>query len=316
MRSNGIGMKYSIQNERLKVTFRYDPNTLFSQRFESIGVVEQVCLDRKHFFCEPEQRISYRATCHGIGLCGEYVWDELAERAGPGELFPKIGVGLLRQRPEGGRYHMWKHYEVFPYPTDATFFADRAIFVQACIPCLGIEARLTKEVTLHENELHMRITLENLGVRRLALAEYQHNFLSLDGIEVGPGYRLEVPFAKSMAGIESLAYDVTDIHKKQSGFMTVHGNCIDWNQKMEGHGFHMAIPEEQLDLREGNYWKLSHSGQRISVLEKLTFSPSRLVLWGAEHCVSAEVYIPISVEPGQQQSWTRIWRFSEEGSNG
>lgn len=308
-------MANSIQNERLKVTFRYDPTTLFSERFESIGVVEQVCLNGKHLFCEPEQRIKERVTCYGVGLCGEYVWDELAQEVAPGELFPKIGVGLLQQRPEGGGYNMWKHYEVQPYPVKADFSEDRAVFVQECSSCIGIAARLTKEATLHGNELHMQVTLENLGTRKLELAEYQHNFLSLNGTEIGPGYRLEVPFAKSLAGIEDRAYDVNNPFQRQSGFMAAQGSSVVWNRTMDGHGFHMDIPAEQLDIGSGNYWKLTHCNQNVSVKEKLTFNPSRLVLWGVEHCISAEVYIPISVEPGEKQSWTRIWQFSEEDSH-
>lgn len=307
---------HTIKNERLMVSFRYAPDKLFSERFESIGVVDQICLDGKHRFCEPEQRMPGRITCNGVGLCGEYVWDELAREAAPKEWFPKIGVGLLKQRPEGGNYNMWRHYEVKPYPTKAEFEGEKAVFTQESVPCMGVAARLTKEITLYADELHMKVTLENQGERVLKLAEYQHNFLSLNGAEVGPGYRLEIPFAQSLAGIENLAYDVNDVRSRKSGFMETEGNSIVWNRRMDGHGYHMDIPQEQLDIRGGAYWKLTHRDQCVSVAEKLTFCPSRVVLWGVEHCICTEVYIPILVIPGHSQSWTRIWKFSEEKTYG
>ena len=40
-------------------------------------------------------------------------WREAAR-----EVFPKIGVGFLRQRPEGGAYDMWRHYEAQPFPVE------------------------------------------------------------------------------------------------------------------------------------------------------------------------------------------------------
>lgn len=300
---------HTIQNERLKVTFRYLPDVLFSERFESIGVAEQVCLDGKYLFCEPEQHIPQRPTCNGIGLCGEYVWDALAEEAAPGAYFPKIGVGLLKQRPEGGKYNMWKHYEVQPFPVHAEFYADRAIFTQTSTECLGVATKLTKEVFLQGNALHMHVTLENHGSRVLQLEEYQHNFLCLNGAPVGPGYRLDVPFALSLKGIENRAYDAGNPVQWKSGYLRTEGTCILWNRTMDGHGYHLEIPKEQLDVRKGAYWKLTHNTVPAAITEKITFSPSRLVLWGVEHCICTEVYIPIFVAPGEKQEWERIWVF-------
>lgn len=308
-------MDKTIENERLKLTFRYDPNALFSQRFESIGVVEQICLDGEYLFCEPEQRIAERATCNGIGLCGEYVWDELAREAAPGSLFPKIGVGLLYQRQEGGDYSIWKDYKVEPYPVRAEFQKSSASFHQQITPCLGVSAELIKCVSVQGNEVHVVTTLQNTGMRRLELAEYQHNFLSLEGRAVGPGYRLDVPFAQGLPQIADSAYDAKNPTKRMSGFMEANGSSILWRRRMDGHGYHLDVPGSQLDVSKGAYWKLSHQASPVSVTEKLTFKPSRLVLWGIEHCICTEVYVPISVAPGQSQSWERIWRFDRERNN-
>ena len=110
--------EFYLHSDDLDVTLVIPQNELFSERFAADVVVGQVVLHSRHRFCQPEQRIPGRVTCNGLGLCGEFVWDELACEAAPGEVFPKIGVGFLRQRPEGGAYDMWKHYEAQPFPVE------------------------------------------------------------------------------------------------------------------------------------------------------------------------------------------------------
>lgn len=301
-----------IQNDRLTVTFRYDPEKLFSTRFESIGVMEQICLDGKYNFCEPEQRIAERMTCNGVGLCGDYVWNELGEEAAPGEKFPKLGVGLMIQRPEAGPYGMFKKYEAEVFPTHAEFGPDWAKFVQEPIPCNGIAARITKLITLEGNEIHVKTTMENCGERVLDLNEYQHNFLSLNGRQPGPGYVLDVPFDGDMERIKGLTNPVSRFRDKISGYMNVKDGKIIWEKVMDGVGFHKVTMKEDLHPENGAYWKLSHEEMPISVMEKINFEPTRLVMWGVEHCICAEVYVGIHVLPGEEQTWERVWKFSDE----
>ncbi len=299
----------TIQNERLSVAFRYDPQTLFSERFEAAGVVARVCLDGKYSFCEPEQRIAGRVTRNGVGLCGEYVWDELANEAKPGEVFPKLGVGLLTQRSEGGPYNMWRHYEVQPFPLSARFEKDRAVFVQEPILCLGVAARITKTVAVEGADLYTETTLENVGTRPLRLREYQHNFVSLNGMPVGPGYRLRLPMDGTIGEITDAAYDVRDFHIRRSGYMKAEGDSIVWLKTMDGHGFHKVTLQKDLHPERGAYWELTHDSLPLSVREGLSFCPQELVLWGVEHCVCTEAYIPLEVQPGQAFTWKRQWQF-------
>lgn len=300
-----------IQNDRLQVRFRFTANQNESERFEALGVIDQVLLDGKYQFCEPEQRIADRVTCYGAGLCGEYVWDELAEEAAPGQKFPKLGVGLLTQRPEGGPYNMWKHYAVEPFPSQVSYGADRAIFVQEPVECLGIAARIVKEVWLDGNEVHTRTKVSNVGSRPLHLNEYQHNFVSLNGREVGPGYRLDVPFDGTLAEISGAAFRLDDFTHRLSGFMQTHGQSVHWLRSMDGHGYHKITEKPDLHMENGSYWRLHHEECPLEVEEKLSFAPSRLVIWGIEHCVCTEVYVPINVPCGETQTWERTWVFRD-----
>lgn len=303
-----------IQNDRVRVHFRFTPGEIYSERFEAIGVMDQITLDGRYMFCEPEQRRPGRVTCHGVGLCGEYVWDELAQEAAPGQEFPKLGVGLLTQRPEGGRYNMWKHYDVTPFPSRVSYDADRAVFIQEPVECLGVAAEIVKEVWLEENTIHTRTTVTNAGERPLELSEYQHNFVSLNGLEIGPGYFLDVPFDATLHRISKSAFNLDNLDNLEtrlSGFMETSGNSVYWLRPMDGHGYHKITEKSDLHMENGAYWRLRHTVSPLSVKERISFQPSRLVIWGIEHCVCAEVYVPICVPRGGAQTWERTWIFED-----
>ena len=305
-------MKYEIQSDRLSLRFRYEPQRLFSERFESCGVIEQVWLDERYQFCEPEQRIAPRMTCHGTGLCGEYVWNELAQEVSPGELFPKIGVGLLTQRPEGGPYEMFKHYQVEPFPTTVQMEPNRAIFIQEGKECLGIATRITKIVTVQENELTTETTLENIGARELNLEEYQHNFVSNKKKKIGPGHDLHIPFDGTIEQISAKTFDPPHLHRRFSGYQQGKDHHIQWVRHLGDYAYHKQTPAEDLHPEKGRFWKLTRTGSPLSVEEHFFFDPSLLVIWGMEHCACVEVYVPLQIAVRNSHTWKRVWRFCDE----
>jgi hypothetical protein len=284
---------------------------VFSERFAQVGVVEQVTLHGKHCFCQPEQKLMERATCHGVGLCSEFVWDELAKEAAPGEFFPKLGVGLLRQRPEGGAYDMWKHYEVTPFPASVHIMEHKAVFEQEPIPCMGVAARLTRIVEVCRNLLTITTTLENTGERSLSLQEYQHNFVAVDDLPVGPGYRLEIPFDGSLEKISESTVRIEDYHTSVPGVIKTDGKVILWKKTMNQTACHKVTGQEKILPCDIYSWKMSHDDCEASVSETVQFVPSGLVIWGIEHCMCAEVYGRWDVEPGERQTLVRTWRFED-----
>jgi hypothetical protein len=98
-----------------------------------------------------------RVKVLGIGLCNEF-GNELAvgyDEIGPGELFPKLGVGLLR-RPDEGAYNFFRPHEVaelFSIHVDAG--VDRVNFIVQPLECRGYAARLEKSVGVAENTLNI-----------------------------------------------------------------------------------------------------------------------------------------------------------------
>lgn len=305
-------------SDELEVMLRGSENPLFSQRFCGAAVVEQVVLHGRHRFCQPEQKRADRVTCNGVGLCSEFVWDQLAGEVTADQMFPKIGVGLLRQRLEGGSYDMWKTYAVEPFPISCTVMPDgqAAVFYQKQSPCLGIEAMMTRTVRVYRNMLIITTELENNGPRTLALTEYQHNFVAIDDMPIGPGYRLSVPFDGTIAGIGKSTVRITDYQTPVLDVMEAEGNTIKWKKPMTETACHKVTKTEQILPQSEYTWSLVCRQAGAKVSETVHFVPEQLVIWGIEHCICPEVYARWQVEPGRRQVFARTWTFEEIGKRG
>lgn len=301
-----------LRTKHLAVTLRDPGEGLFSQRFDTCAVVRQVVLNGRHRFCQPEQRLPGRVTCGGEGLCGEFAWDGLAAEAAPGQPFPKPGVGLLTQRPEGGPYDMWKDYTVMPFPTVWAAGEDQAIFTQELTPCLGVAGKLVKTLRARENTLTLTTTLTNAGTRPMDIWEYQHNFVAIDDLPVGPGYRLELPCDGKIGEIATAAHCLPQRDIPAPGVLAAQGQTILWQQPMAQREYHKVTEAPDLLPCPAYAWRLSHAQSPAAVSETVHFPPARLVLWGIEHCVCAEVYAHWQVAPGETQTFTRTWRFTDE----
>lgn len=304
----------TLQNGTLAVTVRLPEGAQDSQRFDAAGVVEQVVLNGKHRFCQPEQLKADRVTCHGIGLCTEYDWNTLAQEAAPGQQFPKLGVGLLTQLPKGGNYDMWSHYEVEPFDCEYAVFEDRVEFTQQPKPCLGVAARIHKAVQLYRNTVTITTTIENVGQRDLDLYDYNHNFVAVDDLPVGPGYRLQLPFDGTVAEVANSGRSAKDM-SPLPGLLSAEGDTVVWNQMLDETLYHKNTPIESIKTLPFYRWRLSHTGSPASISETCHFQPVRQVIWGIEHTISTEVYAKIDVKPGQRQSYARTWLFEDDTVN-
>ena len=313
--------KDTIKNDRLELIFRLPRRQRESMRFDAAGCVARIVLDGKHQFCESEQIVAGRPDHHGLGLCGEFKWDDLACEVKPGEKFPKFGVGLLTQLPEGGPYSIRNHdrYTLFPfvpYETNYELRETGAVFTQLPIPCLGLAAEIWREYRLMENRLELITTVTNKGERDIHMAEYQHNFVSIDNLPIGPGYRLRLPFLKAIKKLEDSVADYNDKTIKIGDVISVSGDTAVWKQSMDGRvvlyqiGTEdiLPVPENREDMP---FWKLSHDDSPASVSEFIFNQPVKVVHWGVGHCMCVEAWLPVDAKPGESASWRHLWVFED-----
>ena len=300
-----------LKNDIIEATIRVPTKKPISKRFDDAGVVEQVVLNGKHHFCQPEQHISSRSTTYGTGLCGEFAWPGLATNILPGQHFPKLGVGILTQHANGGDYHILdNNYEVEPFDRSHTVFSDRVEFIQYPTPCMGIAAKIFKTVHIYANTITVTTTIENTGEKTLDLYEYQHNFVSLGNLPIGPGYRLDVPYDGTISEIGSY----TTMNSAQDGSLVpdilyAKDQSIYWNKTLDEMSFCKITEKKDILTLPFYRWTLSHTSSPARISEVSHFTPARLVMWGIEHTVSVEAYVKILVPPNGKQTFARTWLF-------
>ena len=303
-----MGKTFNLRSDELEVLVRIPDDRLHNSRFDQSAFVEQIVLHGRHVFCEPEQKIGSRINTGGRGLCGEFVWNKLAEEALPGENFPKFGVGILKQRPDGGAFDIFYRYEGRSFTNLYDYQKDKALFIQQPEICLGTAAKITRELCVDGRKLILHSTVENTGNRPIRMEEYQHNFVSLDGYPVGPGYTLFLPFFHENGLIERL-YPI-EAKSVPSNVMFAENGCVHWNSSLDGCGFFLNI--EGIPEIVPQEWSLWHEKTPAWMKERVSVKPKRAVVWGVEHCICTELFVPVVAEPGERCMWTRMWEFGDE----
>jgi hypothetical protein len=314
-----------IKSSRLTVEIA-QPGTIYTgTRFDWSGFITQVTLDGEHTFCMPESLQPGQGS-GGIGLCNEF-GNELAvgyDEVQPGESFPKLGIGLLK-RPDEGKYSFFRPHEIvekFPIQVDSG--ADQARFTVHPVECRGYATKLEKTLRVVENSLIIDYRLENTGSKPIFTHEYYHNFLGINRQPVGPAYRLHFPQPvrrepppadmyklappKLRWLPKSILKWVINIYMaRMVQSMVLNGDEITWDETPKGFFFSRLAGFQP---RQEAQWELIHKPSGLSVCEVDDFSPTRLVVWGTAHVVSAEVYTDLNIASGDVTHWSRQYLFS------
>ncbi|MBT9777801.1 hypothetical protein GPL15_14950 [Clostridium sp. MCC353] len=310
-----VESKAVLKNKYLEAVFRLPGCRPESQRFDSCGMIEQVTLNGRHTFCVPEQLDEKRVTTYGFGLCSEFIWNDLACERKSGEEFPKLGVGIFKQIEDGMRFDKWNTYEVSPFEKTYEIRGNKIIFRETPRECMGVAAEILKAVSLYNNTITVSTTIENVGTRKLELAEFQHNFTAIDGLPAGPGYRLELPFDGEL---ENGDWDIKTLDdrgvpdKPAASMLKTEGNTLLWKSGMDQKTFHKITRGRGIRTLPEYSWKLSHEMSAASVREICHFLPDRFSLWSVEHVISTEVFCRIGLEPGERIHFARTWLFEDE----
>jgi len=302
-------MTISIKSDRLLVEMFSPEDGLITTRFDRAAHIFNIVLDGKHRFCVPEQRLPDRVTSFGNGLCSEFVWPELALEAKAGEQFAKLGVGLLTQTQDNKPFGFFDKYETLLPDLDISGREDRVVFTLDMPLCQGVGARVYRKVVVQENNLFIHTTLENTGSRTLDLSEYNHNFVAIDDIPVGPGYHFYMPFDKSLASVAGLGATIGAREPAPGLLVNDKPNYVSWSRVCDGLTWFKRAEEADIKPMAGYHWRLSHDNSPAWIRESQSFAPHAFAFWGVEHCVCPEIFMKINVPPGQKQAWTRIWTF-------
>lgn len=283
-------MALTFGNQRLSVVLEAPGAVYTASRFDWTTQVVQVTLDGVPFLTREKTTDD---PLQGWGLAGEFGISTPVgfEDCPVGELFPKVGVGMLR-RPDDQAYQFHRAYEVAPARFTARSEGTGVLVTGSQEAHRGYGWLLKRHWRVAGTTLRLDTTLANTGSKALVTEEYLHNFIGWGG-PVGPDWSLELP--------RPLA-DPLDSWVNPEGLMETMPGGLRWT----GH------PTQEFFLAQGapapSSWTLVHPRGRIT--ETADFPVARFHLWGKGHVVSPELYHAVAAPPGAALSWTRTWSFA------
>lgn len=220
------------------------------------------------------------------------------DKAKPGELFVKLGVGTLRRLDE-------KPYSfTTPYPlVDSGKWKVRAkrnevMFRQRLVSQVGFSYVYRKKLKLGSSlpVLVIKHELTNKGTETIDTQVYNHDFFMLDGAPTGPEMTIRFPFTpKTEQLLENGAH--------------IAGNEIKYDRELKpGESSYAAITgygdrSSDFDFVVRN----TRSGAGVEEFGDLPLS--RLFFWSIRNVVCPEGFVHIKVLPGQTVRWTIRYRF-------
>ncbi len=293
-------MSITLSTSRLSVEVALPgepPNTTF--RFDRAGFITSVLLDGAHQFCTREPDNLSHPCSGGVGLCSEFKMDAAAREAPIGGRFIKPGVGLLTKTEESD-YIFYKQYEAELFPITWEAGSDMVTFTTAPLACAGYALRQVKRLQVQDTTLTMTMLLENTGEREVELSEYCHNFVSIDALPLGPGYRLAFTRIKPQDG---------KLSPERNGTFTAGRNIFSFAAYNASAA--MAYLRQDDILPGAPFsWELTHTASPASIRETVSFKPDTVAIWAVDHIISPEVFTRLRLRPGESASWTRTWTLN------
>ena len=275
-------------NDRLQVELDLPGRYYRGSRFDWTGFITQVTLDGAHTFCVPES-LQPGSGSGGNGFCNEFGIDLPVgyDEIGPAELFPKLGIGLLR-KPDLKAYDFSRVYEIVqPFKNRIESGVDWAQITSEPAECRGYAVRLIKQFHLQNNWLEINYKLENTGKKPILTHEYAHNFVGIDHLPVGPDYQLRLPYPVVLDPASTVGGELLEIHEYQISFKGSLSGLY-----LRPQGFSQTTEPQ---------WEVALHSRHVGLREFDDFSPLRVAIWGTVHVISPEIFVSIAIKPGEVQ---------------
>jgi len=218
----------------------------------------------------------------------------------PGGTFIKIGVGVLR-RPDREKYDNFHLYEIVdPGKWSVVAKPDSVEFVQELKDrSTGYGYRYQKIVRLLSGKPQMEIehVLTNTGTRPIDTSVYDHNFLVLDHLPIGPDFTVTLPFT------------IQPLKPVKSVMGAIEGNRIVFRKAMEGRDVFAAAlggfgsSAKDYDIRVEN----RHQGAGVEITSDRPLESEEI--WSIRSVLAMEPFIRIKVPAGQSFRWKYSYRY-------
>lgn len=210
--------------------------------------------------------------------------------AEPGGSFIRIGVGILEKEDET-KYDWMKTYKILDHGKwKIDQGEDWLAFTHEIKSDIGYGYIYKKIIKLKNNGFIIDHKLRNTGAKTIETDQFNHNFFMIDNEQSGPSFTVSFPYAIS----------TTDDLK---GYLQIKDKELHFIKKIENSSVFMELngySEEVADHQVTVINNKSGAGVIFTVDKPL----SRMVFWACETTLCPENFIQISVEPGEEESWT------------
>lgn len=282
-------MELFNSNVRLRLD---EPGRLYKgTRFDHAGYLYSIALNGSEF-CTTEHRDGPMGA-GGAGLCSEFgiFHPPGFDEANPGDWFLKPGVGLLKKKSE--RYAFDEAYECLSDDVEVKQDKQSIQFVVQGRAANGYQLRIARTVTLTEQGVMIHYDLANTGAKEIHTEEYIHNFISIGGYQIGPGYSLKLDAIWDHAHLPECI--------KADGDRLICHDCP--NEPF----YFQARPDRNVTGAFGATIQFDNVGCFQEVDQ---FTPTIVAVWGCPHALSVESFKQIDLRPGERLSYEREIKLS------
>lgn len=230
------------------------------------------------------------------------------DEAKPGELFVKIGVGVLR-RLDDKPYSFFRPYPIVNTGTWSTRPSPSAIqFEQVLKDDSGYAYDYTKTLQLVKKkpELLLEHRLKNTGKRTIDTDVYDHDFYMLDAQPTGPPARVVFTFKPEFANEPTWSNA-----SNMAGKAHIDGNQIVYDRQLEqGEQAASLLKGFSAEVADNDI-KVENPKAGIGVEEIGDHPIVRLNYWSIRSTMCPEAFIHLHIEPGKEARWKIRYRFYE-----
>ena len=288
-------MSHILKNKNLEIHIDLPLDNYNFSRFDWTGKIVEVNFQNIEL-TSIESTDCKNKDFFGRGFYNEFGIDTALgfDEADIGGWFHKIGVGLLKK--EDTQYLFSKNYEVKPAEFKIIYESNKLLINCTSEKINGYSYVLKKEIELQENGFVIKYWIQNTGEKNIITDEYVHNFTAINKELIGNNYVLKFPFQLKPA---LFADTVNPEHKVDIG-----QNHIKFKDSPKEEFFFSNLTgSKNVDAQ----WELIHLKNKIGIKETGSFQTNKVNLWGSKHVISPELFIKLSIKPGQSAHWTRTY---------
>ena len=291
-------MSHILKNKNLEIQIDLPAENYNFSRFDWTGNI--VSVKFKNIQLASTESITYENEMqNGKGFYNEFGIDTALgfNEAVIGDWFHKIGVGLLKKDNE--EYIFNRNYKIKPADFEIKYTSNTILITCKSEFNNGYSYVLKKEIKLEKHGFTINYDLENTGEKEIITDEYVHNFLAINKELIGRNYVLEFPF-KLMP-----AFFLETVNPEQK--VTIGQTDVTFNDSPKEQFFFSNLTGYKNVKPQ---WELKNLESKISISETGSFHTNKVNLWGWKHVISPELFIDISIKPGQNANWTRDYKIS------